>query len=69
MEQMDYIYSLIRDGKMKNLGIANGWEETPQLIKDAKGKGFKVYSERGRYNGEYTYYCPEGGYYYTVWSD
>jgi hypothetical protein len=50
---------------MKNLGYANGWSEAPELVKSARAKGLSEYYEAtGRC--ETTYYCPEGGYYYSV---
>ena len=62
----DEIYTLLREGKMKCLDYANGWSETPEEIVNAKGKNYKIYSEKGSYNCETIYYCPEGGYYYYV---
>ena len=51
---------------MKLLGYANGWSTTPPKVKEARDKGYKYYSERGSYNCETIYYCPEGEFYYYV---
>lgn len=62
----DEIYNLIKENKMELLGYANGWSTTPPKVKEAYDKGYKYYSERGSYNCETIYYCPEGGFYYYV---
>lgn len=51
--------------KLKYLGYANGWDKTPDIVKEAWEKGYEEIPETtGRC--ETTYYCPEGGYYYKV---
>lgn len=63
---LNEIHALIREHKMKCLGCANGWSETPEEIINVRGKNYKIYRERGTYNCETIYYCPEGSYYYYV---
>lgn len=31
--------------RMKDLGYANGWNSTPQIIKECKAKGHKIHNE------------------------
>ena len=56
---LNEIHALIREHKMKCLGCANGWSETPEEIINVRGKNYKIYRERGTYNCETIYYCPE----------
>lgn len=50
---------------MKYLGYANGWIETPECVKEAEEKGYKITEESiGRCVTEVT--CEEGGWYYKV---
>jgi hypothetical protein len=63
---LNEIHTLIRENKMNLLGYANGWSTTPPEVINANKNKYKYYSERGSYNCETIYYCPEGGFYYYV---
>ena len=63
---LNEIHALIRENKMNLLGYANGWSTTPPEVVNANKNKYKYYSERGSYNCETIYYCPEGGFYYYV---
>ena len=50
---------------MKYLGYANGWAKTPECVKEAEKKGYKITEKSvGRCVTEVT--CDEGGWYYKV---
>lgn len=50
---------------MKDLGYANGWKDTPEIVKECKEKGHeREWRSVGRSVGEYT--CKICGYTFRV---
>ena len=49
----------------KNLGYANGWKDTPEIVKKCEEMGHKQY-HRVVGNCDHEYGCVECGYSYSV---